>query len=403
MKFVQPPHLTAEAWGNWDDPSRLGVKATLAGTNFFVKEQAFTDLRANLLITNSLIHISDVMLHRGKEEARAPYLQINLTNGTMFVTNIISTMDPYIAMSLVGEDAYKAIDPYRFAEVPTVRVNGIVPLRHWSKADLRFEVAGNDFSFWRFRMPHLVGDVHWKADHISFSNVVANFYGGKATWSGYFIIDHTDDSANYSFTASTTNSELKYLVNDLTGKTNHVEGLLDGELVITSPNSANDRSWNGYGQATIRDGFLWNVPVFGIFSPVLDGIAPGLGSSRVSSGGGTFTITNSVVYTRDMQVKAPAFRLSYKGEVDLDEKLDAAVEAQIFRDAWVVGKLFSIALWPVSKAFEAKVTGTVDAPKTDLRFVPKFLLAPFRALNALGDGKNENNESPAVSGPNGPP
>jgi hypothetical protein len=128
---------------------------------------------------------------------------------------------------------------------------------------------------------------------------------------------------------------------------------------------------------------------------VLDGIAPGLGSSRVSSGGGTFTITNSVVFTRDMQVKAPTFRLGYKGEVDLDGRLDAVVEAQIFRDAWVVGKLFSIALWPVSKAFEAKVTGTVDAPKTDLRFVPKFLLAPFRALSALGDGKEQNKELPA--------
>jgi hypothetical protein len=54
-----------------------------------------------------------------------------------------------------------------------------------------------------------------------------------------------------------------------------------------------------------------------------------------------------------------------------------------------VGKLFSMALWPVSKAFEAKVSGTVEAPKTDLRFVPKFLLAPFRALNALGVKKDE--------------
>ena len=155
--------------------------------------------------------------------------------------------------------------------------------------------------------------------------------------------------------------------------------------------------------ASIRDGFLWNVPVFGIFSPVLDGIAPGLGSSRVSSGGGTFTITNSVVYTRDMQVKAQGFRLGYKGEVDLDGRLDAAVEAQIFRDAWVVGKLFSIVLWPVSKAFEAKVSGTVDAPKTDLRFVPKFLLAPFRALNALGDGKDESKQTPAGRNADGEP
>ena len=399
VKFVQPPLLRAEATGNWDDEKRLGVNASLVGTNFFVKEQAFSDLSTDILITNGLIHLSNMVAHRGKEEVRAPYVRIDLPGEVMFVTNVVSTMDPYIAMSLIGEDAYKAIDPYRFAVVPTVRVNGTVPLRHFSKADIRFEVAGNEFTFWRFRMPNLVGDVHWKADHISFSNVTASFYGGKAKWSGYFIIDHGDDSANYSFAASTTNTELKYLVADLTGQTNAPEGLLDGELIITSANSANDRSWNGYGHANIRDGFLWNVPVFGIFSPVLDGIAPGLGSSRVSSGGGTFTITNSVVYTRDMQVRAQGFRLTYKGQVDLEGKLEALVEAQIFRDAWIVGKLFSIALWPVSKAFEAKVSGTVDAPKTDLRYVPKFLLAPFRALNAIGDAADRNKDASASPKP----
>ena len=100
---------------------------------------------------------------------------------------------------------------------------------------------------------------------------------------------------------------------------------LDEALRIAS--TANDRSWNGHGQATIEDGFLWNVPIFGVFSPILDGIAPGLGSSRISSGTGTFAISNSVVHTRDMQVRAPAFRLAYKGSVDLDGELDATAEA----------------------------------------------------------------------------
>ncbi|HEX7859894.1 MAG TPA: hypothetical protein VF773_06200 [Verrucomicrobiae bacterium] len=399
VKFVQPPHLLARATGNWDDDSRLNVDAFLVAGDFFVKEQAFSDIRATIAVTNGLLICTDVLVHRGKEEARVPYLRIDPASETMFVTNIVSTIDPYIAMSLVGEDAYDAIIPYRFAQVPTVRVNGIVPLRHWSKADLHFDVSGNEFTFWRFRMPYLAGHVHWRGDHISFSNVVAKFYGGDAQWSGYFVIDHRDDSANYSFSATATNAELKYLVADLTQSTNHIEGLLDGELVITSANSSNDRSWNGYGSANMRDGFLWNVPIFGIFTPVLDGIAPGLGSSRVTAGSGTYTITNSVVYTRDMQVRAPAFRLGYQGSVDLDGNLSAEVEAQIFRDARIVGKLFSIALWPVSKAFEAKVSGTVQAPKTDLKYVPKFLLAPFRILGSLNDRDKKDAAEPAPHPP----
>jgi hypothetical protein len=399
VKFAQPPHLKGRATGDWDDASKLSVTASLVGTNFFVKEQAFSSIRADIFMTNQLIHCSNMVVYRGQEVVRAPYLRVDLPGGVMFVTNVVSQMDPYITMSLVGEEAYRAIDPYRFAQVPTVRVNGMVPLRHWSTADLRFEIAGEEFSFWKFRMPHLTGDVHWRADHISFSNVVAHFYGGKAEWSGYFVIDHRDDTANYSFSGTTTNTELKYLLADLTGQTNHVEGLLDGELIITSANSGNDRSWNGFGFANVQDGFLWGVPLFGFFTPVLDGIAPGLGTSRITGGGGTFTVTNSVVYTRDMQVRAPAFRLGYKGKVDLDGSLDAIAEAQIFRDAWVVGKLFSIALWPVSKVFEARVSGTIEAPKTDLRYVPKFLLAPFRLLNARGGGASSKQDSNEGTGP----
>lgn len=396
VKFAQPPRIVGKASGNWDDDLKLSLQASVVATNFFVKEQAFSGIRGEVFIENNLIHCSNVVVHRGAEVVRAPYLRVDLPGEVMFVTNVVSQMDPYIAMSLIGEEAYTAINPYRFALVPTVRVNGIVPLRHWSKADLRFEVAGEEFSFWKFRMPYLAGDVHWKADHISFSNVTASFYGGKAEWSGYFVIDHRDDTANYSFSATTTNTELKYLLADLTGRTNHIEGKLDGEMIITSANSGNDRSWNGYGNANIEDGFLWGVPVFGIFSPVLDGIAPGLGTSRVTAAEGSFTLTNSVVYTRDLQVRAPAFRLGYKGKVDLDGNLEAVAEAQIFRDAWVVGKLFSIALWPVSKAFEAKVSGTVEAPETDLKYVPRFLLAPFRALNAIGDGTSAKNEAGEV-------
>ena len=247
--------------------------------------------------------------------------------------------------------------------------------------------AGNEFSFWRFHLPSLTGHVHWFSNEVSFSNVVANFYGGKAYWSGRFVIDPRkgEDYAIFSFAGYTTNTEIKYLVEDITGKTNQMEGTLHGELIITHANTSNDRSWNGYGTATINDGFLWNVPIFGVFSPILDGIAPGLGSSRISSGGGTFNIQNSVVHTRDMQVRAPAFRLAYKGQVDLDGNLEATTEAMIFRDAWVIGKLFSTALWPVSKVFEAKISGTLDAPKTKLRYVPGIVLAPFRALNAIGN------------------
>src|SRR5205823_2075254 len=142
--------------------------------------------------------------------------------------------------------------------------------------------------------------------------------------------------------------------------TNQLEGTLSGDLTITSASTTSIQTWNGYGRATLKDGYLWSVPIFGVFSRTLDSIAAGLGTAPVSSGRGTFIITNSIIYTRDLQVRAPAFRLDYKGNVNLDGKHDARVDAEPLRDTWVVGKLFSTALWPVSKILEARVTGTLD-------------------------------------------
>ena len=388
VSFPEPPLVQGRISGNWREDERLYADVQIAVTNFFVKGEQYSGLTTSLRYTNLIIECENVLGHRGTETVRAPYLRIDITNEVMFVTNAISTSDPYVAMKLIGEKVYAAIDPYRFATPPTVRINGLVPLRHYTKSDLHFEVAGEDFSFWKLRIPSVVGDIFWKGDYLSFSNVQASFYGGQAAWSGSFVFDR-DNDAEFSFAGRTVDSDLSPLVADLFPSTNRLEGLLTGDLVITSAKSIDDKSWNGYGTMELKEGFLWNIPVFGVFTPMLESVAPGLGTSKVTAGTADFTITNTVFHSQNMEVRAPAFRLRYDGHVDLEGNLDADVEAILLRDAWVLGPLFSLALWPVSKVFEAEVSGTVAVPITRFKYVPRFLLAPFKALNALKTSPDE--------------
>jgi hypothetical protein len=262
------------------------------------------------------------------------------------------------------------------------------------QANLHFGVSGTDFTYWRFHLKELAGDVYWKGLDLGFSNVVAEFYGGRATWSGSFQIEEKTPHARFSFHGTATDASLHPLARDLFGVTNRLDGLFSGDLTITSAHTSSILSWNGYGQGALKDGYLWSIPIFGIFTPALESIAPGLGSAPISSGGGTFTVTNSVIHTRDLQVKAPGFRLNYKGKVDLEGRLDARVEAELLRDTWVVGKLFSTALWPVSKAFEAQVTGKLNEPKTKFRFVPKFVFAPFKVVGAIAEAARKKEKPP---------
>jgi hypothetical protein len=120
-------------------------------------------------------------------------------------------------------------------------------------------------------------------------------------------------------------------------------------------------------------------------STVMNGIVPGIGNSRASEAAGTYTITNSVIHTRDLDIRALGMRLIYNGTVDFSTRVNARVEAELLRDTWVVGKLFSTALWPVSKLFEYRVTGTLADPKPEPVFLlPRLFLAPFQSMKSVG-------------------
>ena len=112
-------------------------------------------------------------------------------------------------------------------------------------------------------------------------------------------------------------------------------------------------------------------------------MAPGLGSSRVSGATATFTLTNSVIHTDDMEIRSPAMRLAYQGAIDFKGRVDAHVEARLLRDAWVIGPLVSLVFSPLTKLFEYKVTGTLSEPQTEPLYIPKPLLFPFHPFRTF--------------------
>jgi hypothetical protein len=76
-------------------------------------------------------------------------------------------------------------------------------------------------------------------------------------------------------------------------------------------------------------------------------------------------------------------RLIYSGRAQLDGQVDAVVQAELLRDAWLVGRVLSLALWPVSKIFEFRVTGTLSNPKAEPLHIPRVLTIPLRPVQTL--------------------
>jgi hypothetical protein len=257
-----------------------------------------------------------------------------------------------------------------------------VNIKETRVADLRFEVSGGPFHYWRFRVPEIEAFVHWTNETVTIQDLAAPFYGGQLE--GQFRVDvGSVDETPFQFEARVARSNFHDLLSDLHSPTNHIDGQLSVDLAVTHANARDWNSWQGFGQAELLDGFLWDIPMVGVFSPVLNTILPGVGKSRISGATATFSITNSIVYTDDLELRAPLFRLLYRGAVDLSGRLNARVEARILRDAWLVGPVVSLLFSPLSKMLEYEVTGTLGEPHLEMLYIPKPFQAPFNPIGTL--------------------
>jgi hypothetical protein len=399
--FTQPPVIDAEIWGRWNDPGQAAIKARVALTNFTFRGESADAFQTALEYTNQFLLLANAQLWRGTQQAIASGVGVDFAGQKVFLTNGFSTTEPMAVARAIGPQVVSAIEPYHFPEPPTVRVDGIIPMRGESEADLRFDVKGGPFEWWKFKVPRVSGQVHWIGERLTLSNVEMDFYQGTGAGSAEFQF-HPDHGTDFHFDANVANVDFHSLMADLSARTNRIEGKLTARLAVTSGNSADWRSLQGRGRVSLRDGLIWEIPIFGVLSPALDSIAPGLGSSRANEASATFAATNGVIQSDDLEIRASVMRLKYWGTMDLSGRVDARVEAQLLRDAWVVGRVLSLALWPVAKILEYKITGDVYHPKSEPVFlIPKIPLMILHPIRTFKDILPENSTPPDTNAPPG--
>ena len=393
--LTEPPDLSGEIRGRLDDLERVEFKGRASLTNFTFRGASVSAFQTAVQYSNQFLLLTDAQLQRGTQHISADSLRVDIRAQLLYLTNGFSTAEPQVVTRAIGPIVAQAVEPYRFVRPPTARVHGIIPLHDETKADLHFELDGGPFQWWKFNLERVAGHVHWKGEHLTLEHIRAEFYGGSAA--GFAAFDFRPKAgADFQFDFTVTNALLQSLMADVSTITNRLEGLLSGRLIVNEANTADWRTCQGGGELVLKDGLIWEIPIFGIFSPVLNSMAPGLGSSRATSATGDFRISNGVLHSDDLEIRAPTMRLAYRGTVDLEAKVNARVDAELLRDVWLLGPFFSTILWPVTKVFEYKMTGSLAQPKTEPVFlIPKLMLMPFRPFRSP--------ESPGPVRTNAPP
>ncbi len=398
LRFGAPLTLMLAAAGNLNDLDRLTATGHIALTDFAIRQQTVERLTADLSYSNRLAEFFQPQLVRagGTQRFAAEKLTWDITGQKLIFTGGEGNVEPTVVARAIGPKTALAMEPYQFLGIPQARVAGCVPLRHDAEgelvaddADLRFDIVGTTPFRWRkFETPAITGTIHWLGNELILTNAVSECYGGEVRgWAG-FDLQTPGDGTDFYFFITGTNVDFHQMGRALWSPTNQLEGALSGTVMVTKANSEDWRTWNGYGAMQLRDGLLWNVPVFGLVSPVLNTVAPGLalGNSRAKDAAGRFTLTNGVVYTSSLEIHTATMRLDYNGTVDLQENVNSRVTAHLLSNAPVLGSVMSMLLQPVSKAFECDVTGTLSEPKIKpVHVVPRLFLVPLHPLRSVED------------------
>lgn len=401
--FDQPLHLSLDVSGNLRRWSSLTATGRVALTDFAVRGQTVDSLAADLFYTNRMLTFYAPELLRANHTQRmtADEVFLDFNAQTVWFTNGWSTAEPLVVARAVGPKTGHALEPFHFLTLPLVHVTGSAPMRdihsasEAQDADLTFEIVhGVPFRWGSLQATNLTGTIHWLKETLYLTNLVAKLYDGTGHGSVALDFRPREHDFDYDFHAAVTNVNLHLLAHDISTVTN-LEGLLAGEVTVTNASSDNWRTVNGFGHAQLRDGLLWDVPMFAFMSPVLNTVSPGLGNSRAKEAAAQFSISNGVIKTDSLLISSTMMRLQYAGSVDLQQNVNAKVTAQLLRNTPVLGSLFSTVLWPVSKIFECHVTGQLDEPVVKPIYIPKILLMPLHPIRSLEELFSPGNSSGA--------
>jgi hypothetical protein len=384
VQFTLPPLLDGEIWGRWHSPERTGVRATVTATNFVIRGEPVTELHvASATFTNQWLQVIDATVRQGTNTGLVAALGFDLAGNRLHFTNTVTTLDPHRVTRAIGPRTARALEPYLFSDNPHVVLNGIIPTRdNPQDADVRFETQAAGVRWWKLAATNLTTTVWWHGQNVSLINLDTGFHGGRLA--GNVSVNLADlDDTKFNFDCTFQDVQLRSLLADMVPRTNRIDGLVSGRLTVNEAHSRTNGPWFGGGEARLRDGFLWDLPLFGGLSKALDQIVPGIGQTRFSSGSATFTITNRLIRTRDLEFRSPAMRLSSEGTVDFETQLDATMRAEVLRDVPLLGPIVSLALSPFSKLFEYEVHGALEKPVTELHYVPSLLLLPLKPFETI--------------------
>lgn len=316
------------------------------------------------------------------------------------VKGVVSTVDPVEGAKAFNPKLAKALEKYRHASPPTIRIAGRLDGRRneevgdeprRNKLAISFTGGGNaqyDFLGKTLTLSDPVGELTVEGGRVHLTSLSGGIFGGVVELD-YDVKNVRDPNAAFSTKAAIRDVPLERVTRHYDGG-GDITGSVDADLEITG-NAGQVASFNGGGRASISEGYLFAVPVLGPLTKLLNaGDGNGNGGNVAKEASANFRLKNGVIETRDLEALTRAFRVKAAGTVSL---VDQSVDLEAIVNTR--GELSSTVLTPVSELLTYSCTGSVRDPVwkpkhiSNLGKVPATLISeltniPVEGLKKLG-------------------
>ena len=378
--FDTPPRIVAQVSGDFVNPEALAYDATITARRCSYRGVALKDVAAALQLRDSVLTVQPLVLARRDGSLSGMLVGDFARHRVAF--DIQTTANPTEMAPLLGPKAAEMMQAYRFGPRTEATARGVVDFDDPTQTTWEAQVANDGFSWWKLTADSVRGMLTFTNSAMHINNLEADIYGGKLRGRAAFAMTN---SVAYTIEFSTERCDVHKLLTATRRGGSTTSGQLTGRAVFRGQGDDLE-TLSGRGDLEITDGVLWETPLFGVFSHILNEIGPGLGTTKLTSAKATFTIDDNAVSTDDLMMSAGAFTITSRGKVTFDGKLDFRVKGQLLKDLPGVNFI----TWFLKNVFEYKVGGTLSNPTYRAANMPKELLPHGQMGDKNGDKPAEN-------------
>lgn len=292
----------------------------------------------------------------------------------------LSTADPQAVAKMLATFIENIVSPFRFegpAKVAALGTAGYTTAMH---NDIDIEVDAQRAGWNKLIMDHCSLNLRVLQDTVYINDLQADLCRGLVQGSGtiYPVLNTTNMC--YQLHGHAREINFQMLTSRLTGHTvDQYHGYLAGELELEGClNDTDGHTAIGQGWIKIGAGHLFQFPLFGGLSEFLGRIVPGLSMIvRQTDARASFVIKDGKIHSDDIVIEGEVITLTCTGDYYLNGELNFAVQVKLLKQNTLLGGILQIAMMPVTKILEFRLTGTLQAPRWRPAYLPKEMFLIF--------------------------